>query len=178
MHDRFSNRPIKHYCLAIGLTSILATLALSIRTFDCLSAGNTYDCEYEPGSPAMTVFSKGSPDLLHALGTTAITNVVLGLFLFVTFLITNIPVYALAHHASCRFHVRRNALGCALWIAAWTIAFLIGPILGGMRDLFDSSHVSWRFADLSFVLEFGIAGISCGIAYCALALFSRAAPSN
>jgi hypothetical protein len=169
MRDQFSNRPTLHYFLAISITSIVAAFILSFRTFDCLNSGNTYDCEYEPGSPAMTVFAVGAPDLFRTLSTTALISIVWGLILCVALLVTNIPIYALTHYASRRYRVRRNVLGCAFWIAAWTLALLTGLILGEIRDLFDAGHVSWWSADLFFVLEFGIAGLFCGIAYCALA---------
>ena len=164
MRDQFSNRPMLHYFLAISLTSIVAAFILSFRTYDCLNSGNAYDCRYDPGSPAMVGGGLGAPNILSILHTTLLISSLSCLFSVAFFLVANVPIYSLAWHLGRRYRIRRNILGFAYWIAAWTLAFLTVPILEGIRSLFDAGHVSW-----SVVLEFTIAGLFCGIAYCALA---------
>jgi hypothetical protein len=168
MRDQFSNRPMLHYFLAISLTSIVAAFIFSFRTYDCLNSGNTYDCSYDPGSPAMVGGGLSAPNIFLILRTTFLISSLSCLASVVFFLVANIPIYSLAWYVGRRYRIRRNILGFAYWIAAWTIAFLTVPILGGIRNLFDAGHVSWS-VDLFFVLEFTIAGLFCGIAYCALA---------
>lgn len=166
MQDQFSNRPMLHYFLAISLTSIVAAFALAFRTYDCLNSGNAYDCSYDPGSPAMVGSGVSAPNIFSILRATLLISSLSCLASVVFFLVANIPIYSLAWYVGRRYRVRRNILGIGFWIAAWTFAFLTLPILTGIQNLFD--HVSLS-VDLFLVLEFSVAGLFCGIAYCALA---------
>jgi hypothetical protein len=172
MQYQFSDRPILHYILAIGITSIMVAFVLSFRTYDCLNSGNTYDCSYDPDSPAMIGSAGSTPNLFLVLRATTLISICLGLISEVCLLITNIPVYALARYVSRLYRIRRNISGVAFWIAAWILAFLTLPILAETRDLFDPGHMSWS-VDLAFDLGFGIAGFFCGVAYCALAFLHQ-----
>jgi hypothetical protein len=55
---------------------------------------------------------------------------------------------------------------------AWALAFLTLPILIAIQGLFYPPHMS-LYGDMVVDLEFGIAGVVCGIAYCALAFPHR-----
>jgi hypothetical protein len=169
---RFSDRPVLHYVLAICITSIIVAFVLSLRTYDCLSSGNTYDCSYDPGSPGMIGFGASAPNLSLVLHATVRISLYLALLWVVTLLITNIPIYSLAHYVGYRYRIKRNILGVIFWMIAWTLAFLTLPILIAIQGLLYPSHVS-LYGDLVVDLEFGIAGVVCGIAYCALAFLHR-----
>jgi hypothetical protein len=169
----FSDRALLHYFLAIIITSIAASLFLSFRTYECLHSGNDYDCKYSPDSPAMVAArGAGPPDVLWVLRTTALISTFHGLFSILSFFILCAPIYAIAYYAGRRCAVRRNIVGIAFWIAAWTLAFLSLPILLGIRALFDPGHTSWA-ADLSGSYFFAMCGLFCGIVYCALAFLHR-----
>jgi hypothetical protein len=168
MQDQFSSRPMLHYFLAISLTSIVVAFVLSFRTYNCLHSGNTYNCSYDPGSPAVVGSGASDPNIFSILRATLLISSLSCLASVVIFLVANIPIYSLAWYVSGRYRIRRNILGIAFWIATWILSFLTLPILSGIQSLFDVGHVSW-FADLLVLLEFSIAGIFCGIAYCALA---------
>jgi hypothetical protein len=99
----------------------------------------------------------GPPDVLWVLRTTALISTLHGLFLIPLFLISCAPIYAVAYYAGRRCAVRRNIVGIAFWIAAWTLAFLsLSIFLVGTMDYF-----------------FAMCGLFCGIVYCALAFLHR-----
>jgi hypothetical protein len=120
----------------------------------------------------MIGFGASAPNLSLVLHATVRISLYLALLWVVTLLITNIPIYSLAHYVGYRYRIKRNILGVIFWMIAWTLAFLTLPILIAIQGLLYPSHVS-LYGDLVVDLEFGIAGVVCGIAYCALAFLHR-----
>jgi hypothetical protein len=166
----FSDRPLLHYFLAILITSIAASLFFSFGAYECLQSRNDYDCKYSPDSPAMIAArGAGPPDVLWVLRTTALISTFTGLFRILFFLIMCAPIYAIAYYAGRRCAVRRNIVGIAFWIAAWTLAFLSLPILIAIDALLNRGHT----LNLSESYLFITHGLFCGIVYCALAFLHR-----
>jgi hypothetical protein len=156
----FSDRPVLHYFLAIGITSIAAEFFFAFRTYECLYSGNDWSCTYDPDSPAMTGRDSYIPNVPSILLSTALISVYIGLFRILFSIVICAPVYALAYYVGLRCAVHRNVAGIAFWIGAWSLAFLsffsllVG--IGAFKNYLAIMH-----------------GLFCGIVYCALAFLHR-----
>jgi hypothetical protein len=151
----FSDHPVRHYFLTIGIVCLLYDLYWGAGAYSCLASGNSYDCVYDLGrlrELGMAVPSQPFLDI-SAMGHALVLTILFNMLLLPLWLSTCAPVYLGALYL--KGDLSRNIF----WIIAWTMAMLTFPFVVTMFSR--PSPADWNL-----FMFFGFFGIASGVVYC------------